>query len=260
MNENQVKRRWMWVPLVILAVALVGQMEHMAAGLGRRGDIFASSDGSSHDAVTIGTANGLSLDGQVLSLAAATNSTPGAATAAQITALEAIDTETELEALLELSDLQGTLGLSQLATTGSWTPTATLDFSGATMTGPARLTGTKFYLDKTIALPNALYDSDTQWSLVVQTPADLTITSVKVSCDADPATELDWDLKFADAFIGFASATLIVAMDTTTGAASISSGWTDNTVPAGKCIYFEFGADPLAAITQIALQIEGAYD
>lgn len=44
---------------------------------------------ASHAAVTIGTANGLSILGQALSLAAATNSSPGAATAAQIQALEA---------------------------------------------------------------------------------------------------------------------------------------------------------------------------
>lgn len=241
-----------------------------------------------HDPVTIGTANGLSLSTQELSLAAGTNTTPGAITAAQVTALEAIDTEAELEALLEVADLQGELDPDRLsdedqgdvAISGDvWTVqaidstavaniakatgdtyTGTHDLSGATVTGPARIKGTKFYLDKTIALPNALYDSDTQWSLVVQTPAALTITSVKVSCDADPATELDWDLKFADAFIGLANATVIVAMDTTAGVATISSGWTDNTVPASKCIYFEFGADPIAAITQIGLQIEGDYD
>ncbi len=42
-----------------------------------------------HDAVTIGTANGLSITGQTLSLAAATNTTPGAMTAAQVQAVEA---------------------------------------------------------------------------------------------------------------------------------------------------------------------------
>jgi len=259
MNERKVKKRWIWASLSILAIILLGRLGRLDAKMGgHRGDIFAKPDG--HDAVTIGMANGLSLDGQEISLAAATNSTPGAATAAQITALEAIDTEAELEALLDLPDLQGTLGLSQLATTGSWTPTATIDLSGATITGPDRVKGTKFYMDKTIALPNTLYDSDTQWSLIVQTPAALTITNIEVSCDADPETELDWDLKFADAFIGLANATLIVALDTTSGAASISAGWNDNTVPASKCIYFEFAADPDAAITQIGLQIEGDYD
>ena len=47
--------------------------------------------GDGHDAVTIVTANGLSLAGQAISLAAATNSSAGAATAAQIQTLEAID-------------------------------------------------------------------------------------------------------------------------------------------------------------------------
>ena len=43
-----------------------------------------------HPAVTIGTANGLSLASQALSLAAATASVPGAATATQITKLDGI--------------------------------------------------------------------------------------------------------------------------------------------------------------------------
>lgn len=41
--------------------------------------------------------------------------------------------ETALEAVLDISDLQGTLSLSQLATTGSWSPTATIDLSGASV-------------------------------------------------------------------------------------------------------------------------------
>lgn len=45
---------------------------------------------SSHNAVTIGTGNGLSLSTQVLSLSAATNAAAGAATAAQITELERV--------------------------------------------------------------------------------------------------------------------------------------------------------------------------
>lgn len=58
-----------------------------------------------HATVTIGTANGLSLSTQQLSLAAATSGGAGAMTAAQVSALEAIDTEAELEALLEVADL-----------------------------------------------------------------------------------------------------------------------------------------------------------
>lgn len=69
---------------------------------------------ATHDAVTIGTANGLSLATQVLSLAAATSSSAGAMTAAQVTALEAIDTEAELEAMLDLADLQGQVTDAQI--------------------------------------------------------------------------------------------------------------------------------------------------
>lgn len=49
--------------------------------------------GSSHDAVTIGTANGLSLSTQELSLGAATSSAAGAMTAAQVLSLEGIDSD-----------------------------------------------------------------------------------------------------------------------------------------------------------------------
>ncbi|MDX9896613.1 MAG: hypothetical protein RBS34_14285 [Desulfofustis sp.] len=79
------------------------------------GTTVAPVDTDTDTAVTLGTANGLSLDGQALSLAAATTSTPGAMTAAQATALAAIDTEAELEALLDLADLQGTIGGAKIA-------------------------------------------------------------------------------------------------------------------------------------------------
>lgn len=54
----------------------------------RVGQAIAALGGAGHAAVTLGTANGLSLSTQQLSLAAATNASPGAATAAQITELE----------------------------------------------------------------------------------------------------------------------------------------------------------------------------
>lgn len=87
-----------------------------------------------HDAVTLGTANGLSLSTQALSLAAATNASPGAATAAQITALEAIDTEAELEALLELQDLQGAVTDGQVPNTITVDTAAACSGNAATVT------------------------------------------------------------------------------------------------------------------------------
>jgi len=79
---------------------------------------------SGHDAVTIDTANGLSLSTQVLSLAAATNSIPGAATAAQITAIEANTGKTTNAT--HTGDVTGDviLTLDKTAITGQTTVTA----------------------------------------------------------------------------------------------------------------------------------------
>ena len=108
--------------------------------------------------------------------------------------------------------------------------------------------------------PDACYATDTQYCLLPFGFEDaVTITRVRITCDADPTTELDWDLKFADAFIGLASATLIAAIDTTTGTANITS-FSDATVPADKPIYIEFGADPDDNITQACVEIEFTRD
>lgn len=89
---------------------------------------------SSHDPVTIGTANGLSLSTQQLSLAAATNSTAGAATASQITALE---TATSNISALQSGkqDVDGDLtALSGLSSTGILTRTASDTYALRTIT------------------------------------------------------------------------------------------------------------------------------
>ena len=108
--------------------------------------------------------------------------------------------------------------------------------------------------------PATLYGIDTDYCLWTDTPAALTVNAIKVTCNADPTTELDWNLYFADDFISKANATLIRAMDTTAGVLDVSTGWNDNTVPAGKCIYVAFDATPDAALLQVAFQAEYTYD
>ena len=63
-----------------------------AAGHATAAQILAleAATAAQHAAATIGTGNGLSIEGQAISLAAATASVPGAATAAQITKLDGI--------------------------------------------------------------------------------------------------------------------------------------------------------------------------
>lgn len=110
-----------------------------------------------------------------------------------------------------------------------------------------------------MADPPTMQGNDSQWCIDPRTTAAMTITRIDITLDADPTAEMDWDLKFADAFIGLASATLIVAMDTTAGAAAITS-FTDATVPANKCIYVEFGGAPDAATLQASVCVYWDYD
>lgn len=75
-------------------------------------------------------------------------------------------------------------------------------------------------------------------------PKGIKIVKWKLSFEADPTTELDIDLKTADAFIGVTNSAGLDILDTTNGfssestASSINGG---NPIATGKVIYLEFG-------------------
>lgn len=130
-------------------------------------------------------------------------------------------------------------------------------FAGLTVA--ANIVSEPKHLIFTIINPFAVYDGDTQICVWAQTPAALTVTKIEVTCDADPATEIQGDLKWADAFIGLGNAAVINDFDTTAGVrsdSSISSG----SVAGSKCIYIEFDAQPIEAITQINFDVTYDYD
>jgi len=131
-----------------------------------------------------------------------------------------------------------------------WTGSAWQDIGGAQ----------RQYLRGTITDPNGLYALDHEVCVWLRTDAAITIRSVRLTCDAGPASELDVDLMFADAFIGQANASLVVACDTAGGASEITEGFDDATVPAGKALYFRFNAEPHADITQVAFEITYTVD
>ena len=131
--------------------------------------------------------------------------------------------------------------------------------AGATISS-GRISGLDQYWNFTIPDPASFYAVDTQICIEAAIPADLTITRVQVTCDADPTTELDMDLYWADSFIGFANAALIVACDTTAGAANITSGFSDATIASGKTVYLVFAAEPDENITQIKVKITYDFD
>jgi hypothetical protein len=134
---------------------------------------------------------------------------------------------------------------------GSTAPRSILDVNGTITTTPRHL---RF----TIVAPNAVYGASVNVCIVPKLDAAITITNIEVTCDADPATEIAGDLKWADAFIGLATATVINDFDTTAGVRS------DNTITApsvasGKTLYIAFDAAPIAAIKTITFDITYKY-
>jgi|GEM_PF-6004955 len=125
--------------------------------------------------------------------------------------------------------------------------------------GGKKLTGNQHFR-LNISNPSAVYTNDAEICIVPVTEAALTITSYSVTLDADPTTEIEFSLKFADAFIGMANATVIDDSATVAGVTSVTSGFGDATVPAGKCIYLLFDAAPAAAIKQMCLDITYDFD
>lgn len=168
------------------------------------------------------------------------------------------DTSIEVDTFAELDTAIADKALVNQADGATWT--GSHDYSGATVTMPKRTKNDDKKYRFNFPNPNAFYDLDTQFCFEPNLPANITITEVTITLDADPATELDWDLKYADAFIGLANATLIVAIDTTNGTTDVDAGWNDNTVVAGKVLYVEFAADPDSNITQAMVKIRYDFD
>lgn len=79
--------------------------------------------------------------------------------------------------------------------------------------------------------------------IITDLPYAVTISSISISCDADPGTEITGDLKYADAAIGWANPTVINPITTTAGVlkdASMASG----NVAANKVIYYCLHSQP----------------
>lgn len=108
--------------------------------------------------------------------------------------------------------------------------------------------------------PNAVYDTDVRFCFKPVLPSAITVTRIDVTCDADPTTEPAMSLKYADAFIGLASAVTIDVITTTAGVTTITSGFDDATIALGKALYFEFTADPEAALKSITVDMAYTVD
>jgi len=91
-------------------------------------------------------------------------------------------------------------------------------------------------------------------------PLGFVATAWKKSFEADPTTESDMDLKFADAFIGVANSAVMDVLDTTAGVSSESTPANINagaTVANGKVLYLEFGTAYTEANHQCIFELWG---
>jgi hypothetical protein len=107
--------------------------------------------------------------------------------------------------------------------------------------------------------PDAQYAVDTQILIKPKLDAAVTVTHAVCGADADPATELTMDLKFADSFIGLANATVVTALDTLAGTTETST-FADATIPSGKAVYLQFDTTPDSTMTQFNCDVTYDYD
>ena len=116
--------------------------------------------------------------------------------------------------------------------------------------------------EATISNPQAVYAQRAQLPIGYTTAA-ITITSIIVRLNtATAGAELAADLKFADDIFtaSLANATLVNALDTTAGALTKTSAFTDATIPAGKFVYIQFDASPHTDVKDIFIQILNTVD
>jgi hypothetical protein len=91
-----------------------------------------------------------------------------------------------------------------------------------------------------------------------EAPEGIIIDEWRISFEADPTTEIDADLKYADAMIGVANAVVVDELNTTAGASSEDTDANINggsAIPNGKVLYIEFGTAYTETTHQIMFQI-----
>jgi len=160
------------------------------------------------------------------------------------------------------ADLAGKLS-DETGSGGGFVRATSPTITGATLSvaNKTNVPGQNKHLRFTLIAPNAAVTAvGSPYNICIwpKTDAAITITGIDVTCNADPTTELDGNLKKADAFIGLANAATLGAFDTTSGAYSGSS--LAYQVASGKCVYISFDAVPESALKSISFDVTYDYD
>ena len=149
------------------------------------------------------------------------------------------------------AQFDGNVNIDSIDVNGAANFSGNITVNGKTLTGNHHWTFNIFN-------PNAAYLADSVICITPKTEAALTITEITVTCNYNPTTEPDFDLYYADTFIGMSGETLLQALNTPDGDTTIT-GLTAAT-PTGKAVYLKWGAEPIDAITQIAVTITWDFD
>lgn len=155
---------------------------------------------------------------------------------------------------------EGTIGVAHangsavelLLTAGTFSEIVIIDSNGNTP-------GINQHLRFNIIDPNAVvvYQASVI-GIVPSLNAAITITNIKVTCEVNPTTQLDWNLKYADTLIGRANTVLIAALNTTAGV--FNSGVISVIIPVGKCIFVNFDTTPAALPNEACVDITFKYN
>lgn len=160
-------------------------------------------------------------------------------------------------AALSSSDLAGKL--SNETGSGAAVFGTSPTISGATLSAADNTTipGARQHFRITVVSPNAVFTADSVICLVPKLDAAITVTNVEVTTSS-ASYQLDADLKYADGFISRTNATVINALDTSSGVLSDNS-ITSGAVAAGKAVYLRVNAAPNASMTQYSVDISFDY-
>jgi hypothetical protein len=131
-----------------------------------------------------------------------------------------------------------------------------LDLNGNGLSANSNLKGLKQHLRVAVLKPSTLLGTNTVIPITI-TEGAITVTNVEART-SNASYQIAGDVKWADARIGLASATVINDFDTTSGVRSDST-ITAGAVATGKFVYLQFDSAPDAALDDIFIQVTFVY-
>jgi len=134
----------------------------------------------------------------------------------------------------------------------------TSSWQALAFTNNTNISGVRHRWHISIVDPNTVVTASSIIPICALTDAALTVTKIVVTTSS-ASYEAAGDLKYADARISLANATVINAFDTSSGVLSDDT-ITSGSVGSGKCVYLSFDSAPNASMTDMVIDVYWDYD